>query len=386
MLLSATRIHNGQHWLTEGTVVEVADNGIITDIHTSAPEGADIRHYEGLICPGFINAHCHLELSHMQGVIPEHTGLVPFLQQVMSVRNAFSEEEKRRARWTAFEQMKVNGIVAVGDIVNTTDTLDLRASRSMHFHSFAEAIGFNPAPGKQFSYAAECYGQLAAQKADSHILRQSVTPHAPYSVSEELFAMIDAFDTDSLLSIHNQECADENLFYERKQGAIRELLSTVGIDDSFYQPSGKTSLQTYIEWLSSRHTLILVHNTFSCGEDVEAVQGKFRKAYWCLCPNANLYIENRLPDIAMLCAHTDDICIGTDSLASNHQLSVLAELETIKNYHPGISWEQLLRWGTYNGARALNMSDRIGSIERGMQPGLLWIQDQDTKPKATVLY
>lgn len=383
MLLTATRIHNGKHWLPEGAVIDVAADGKIAGIYTGTAKGS-IQHYEGIICPGFVNVHCHLELSHMKGAIPEHTGLIPFLKQVAYTRNNYSEEQKQSARNNAFNDMVANGIVAVGDIANTPDTMGLRELGKIHFHSFVEAIGFSETPQQQFAQAESVYRLFKEQPSSQKTLRQSIVPHAPYSVSQQLFSLIDKYDENTLLSIHNQESKAEDEFYLIKQGAVRELLQAVGIDDGFFTPSGKSSLQTYLQWLSGSHPTIFVHNTFTTRADIEVAQTLLKNVYWCLCPNANLYIENTLPDIDMLMRECNTICIGTDSLSSNHQLSVLAELKTIKQYYPAIEWEDLLRWATYNGAHALQMDDIIGSIEPGKTPGLLLI-NPGNKDKVTIL-
>jgi cytosine/adenosine deaminase-related metal-dependent hydrolase len=94
--LSADRIHNGRHWLPDESVIAIAEDGTI---HSILPPGEvapeKVEHYKGILCPGFVNAHCHLELSHMKGVVAQGNRLVPFLQSVMLGRNNFSEEEKR---------------------------------------------------------------------------------------------------------------------------------------------------------------------------------------------------------------------------------------------------------------------------------------------------
>jgi cytosine/adenosine deaminase-related metal-dependent hydrolase len=113
---------------------------------------------------------------------------------------------------------------------------------------------------------------------------------------------------------------------------------------------------------------------------------KLPQVYWCLCPNANLYIENTLPDIEMLMEENAAICIGTDSLSSNHQLCVLSELASIRQHYPGIDWETLLAWGTYNGACALQMQGIVGSIEPGKNPGIVQLQglyQHGAKPAVT---
>lgn len=382
MLLTADRIHNGHTWLPAGSVIEINETGVITAIHDSEQPGT--IHYEGVLSPGFVNAHCHLELSHMKEAIPEHTGLISFLQRVMMQRNSFADEQKAIARKEAFAAMQANGIVAVGDIANTTDTLDLRASGQMHFHTFIESIGFTETPQKQFEYAGQVYDAFNSQQASSTHLSQSIVPHAPYSVSHVLFGMIDRHNPRSIISIHNQESRAEDEYYLLKQGGVQTLLHGLGISDEFFKPSGKSSLQTYLEWLSPAHPFIFVHNTYTGQNDIQVAKALLPDVYWCLCPNANLYIENTLPDIGLFIAEHANICIGTDSLSSNHQLCILSELYTIKQHYPHIDWEALLNWGTYNGAYALKMQDIAGSLAIGMQPGILHITGLDTDMKPAV--
>lgn len=374
MLVTATQIHDGKKWLPQGTVIKLTDDGTIEAILDSSHKEI-AKHYEGIVCPGFVNAHCHLELSHMKGKVPEHTGLITFLKQVATTRNNYTEEDKITARHHAFHDMIQNGIVAVGDISNTTDTLDLRVQDKIHFHSFVEALGFSEQPQKHFDYAMAVMHGFNGQATESKTLRQSIVPHAPYSVTEQLFSLIDKFDEQALLTIHNQETAAEDEYYKTKKGGVLDLFQSIGIDDSFFQPSDKSSLQTYIPWLSQTHPVIFVHNTFTTPEDITFAQTHLQNTYWCLCPNANMYIENRLPDISMLMQHCNNICIGTDSLSSNNQLSVLAELHTIQQHYPNIQWEQLLQWATYNGALALQMDDVVGSIESGKKPGLVLLDN-----------
>lgn len=374
MFLSADKIHDGKGFLPENTVLEIDESGAIIALHHQKLSG-EIQHFEGILCPGFVNVHCHVELSHLKGAIPEHTGLTAFLQQVVQLRNDFSEEQKLLARNNAFQQMLDNGIVAVGDIANTTDTLSLRERDSMHWQTFVESIGFVPARAAlSFEYVQHIYASFAAQEAKHKSLEQSIVPHAPYSVSPDLFQLIATQSADKILCIHNQESAAENELYQNKTGAFIDFLQSMGIDTTAFVASGKNSLATYGEWLSNGHSTILVHNTFTEKSDIEFAQAKFPKLFWCLCPNANLYIENRLPNIPLLMASEAMICIGTDSLASNHQLSVMAELLTIKQQFPEIAWEKLLNWATYNGACALQMEQHIGSFEIGKRPGILHIK------------
>jgi cytosine/adenosine deaminase-related metal-dependent hydrolase len=265
-----------------------------------------------------------------------------------------------------------NGVVAIGDIANTTDTLDLRALGQMHVHTFVESIGFTDSgAAARLLYSEEIRAAFSAQNVDSVVLRQSIVPHAPYSVSPALFKLINEVEADSLISIHNQEGKAEDEYYRSKTGDVRNLLDGFGIDDSFFEATGKSSLQSYLPLLDERHPLLMVHNTCTTAEDIAIAGRRVKQPFWCLCPNANLYIEGRLPDVTMIAKHTDNICIGTDSLASNTQLSIMGELQVLNEAFPELGWERLLRWATSGGAKALQMDDIVGSFTEGTKPGVL---------------
>ncbi len=370
MRITASRIHDGYRFLPEGSVLELTNEGVIVGVSDHMTE--DTRRYEGLICPGFVNAHCHLELSHLKGKIAERTGLIPFLKQIPGLRSKFSDEEKKKARTDAYQELIDNGVVAIGDIANTSDALDLRAEDKLHFHSFIECLGFNDNLATDcFAGAIETYKAYMAQQPGSKILRQSLTPHAPYSVSTRLFELINEHQPGALISVHNQESAEEDRFFQTGAGEFNELLNALGIDSSRFIPSGKSSLKTYMNWLAPGHPVLLVHNTYTRREDVLAAQARFHNLYWCLCPNANLYIEGTLPDVEMMISEGLNLCIGTDSLASNHQLSIYAELCILKEHFQALDWEILLHWATLGGAKALGMEQAIGSFEPGKKPGVL---------------
>jgi aminodeoxyfutalosine deaminase len=382
MFLTAPLIHNGYEFLPEGSVIELADDGTIIGITSKA--GKDVFEYPGILSPGLVNVHCHLELSHLKGVLPEHTGLIPFLQPIPQIRGKFSDEEKRISRHKGYEELVRNGVVAVGDICNLNDTLDLRSRDELHYHSFVEVLGFTDTyADKVFNDSRIVYESFVNQPDSGKRLRQSIVPHAPYTVSSTLFRLIDQFDISSVISIHNQESEEENRYYISKEGGVKELLKTFGIDDSFFVPSGKSSIETYSEWLSEDHRMIFVHNTYTKADELQRINSRYKNAFWCLCPNANLYIENALPDIPMMVRENATICIGTDSLSSNHELCIASELYSIKKAFPEIEWETLLTWATLSGAMALQMEDIIGSISPGKKPGIVNITNLEGKPQVS---
>ena len=357
-----------------GNFVLITDaEGVVQDIAAVTDAGDDIEKFRGILSPGFINAHCHLELSHMKGFIPEKTGLVDFIFKVVFDRH-FEEAEILAAIANAENEMWQNGIVAVGDICNNTLTIPQKNKHKLRYHNFIEASGFPPSVAEiRFKRSLDFYKEYAALFPAS-----SIVPHSPYSVSPEMFRMINDFTNNKILSIHNQETAAENELYEKGQGDFLRLYQTMNIDISFFKPSGKSSLQTYLPRLTNQQSLILVHNVCTTKEDIIFQQHQTSnikyQTYYCLCPNGNQYITGLLPDVDLLINQQCNIVLGTDSLASNHQLNILEEMKTLQQNFPHLKTATLLQWATINGAKALQMDNELGSFEKGKTPGIVLIE------------
>ena len=191
-------------------------------------------------------------------------------------------------------------------------------------------------------------------------------------MSEPLFDLIRHNPNNKVFSIHNQESVQENLFFKNKQGDFLRLYNNLGVDLSFFHPSGMNSIDYYIQYISKDINSIFVHNTFTSKEDINNIVNELENPYFCLCPSANLYIENQLPDIQLLSKLNDgnNIVVGTDSLASNSSLNILKELSVIQNNYPDISLEVLLKWATINGAKAISFEKTGGSFEKNKVPGI----------------
>jgi cytosine/adenosine deaminase-related metal-dependent hydrolase len=371
--ISGPPVKNGVLVIDEsGKIIDLLDP-LITEIPASMP----IKHFEGILCPGFINAHCHLELSHLRGMFSMKKGLPFFIGEMVEKRDA-AVEFIEKSMHDADKEMYEGGIVAVGDISNNTHSIAIKKKSPIYYHNFIELFDIVPEKAE----AVYEKGLLTEMEFQMNGLVTSLVPHAPYTVSDNLLRIISAkaVEENKIVCIHNQETFSENEMFERGTGDLLGKMNRLTKSFGTFQSLKKTSLARVLEILSPELTLQLVHNTYSRRSDVQAAKkNKFNRLYWCLCVNANLFIENALPDLEMLLDEDCRLTIGTDSYASNTTLSMLDELKTISKNFPAIGLDEILEWSTLNGAFLLNIDKKFGSFEKGKTPGVNFIKNQDTK-------
>jgi cytosine/adenosine deaminase-related metal-dependent hydrolase len=178
-------------------------------------------------------------------------------------------------------------------------------------------------------------------------------------------------------SLHNQETDFEDDFLGYHKGDFTRLYELLKVDTSFYHPTGKSSLQSVAHHFAGAKQVLLVHDTFTKEADLDFIkalaEAQQTQYHFCLCVNANLYINKALPPIELLRQKNCSMVLGTDSLASNHQLSIHSEIKTIQKHFPQIPLTEILQWATINGAKALGFDKRLGSFEKGKQPGKVWV-------------
>jgi aminodeoxyfutalosine deaminase len=354
-------------------VVVLDDAGKILSITTrdqySTP---DLEVYSGTLTPGLVNTHCHLELSHMKGKVDTGTGLIPFITGVVTQRNA-DAAVIAAAIEQAEQAMLDGGIVAVGDISNAPDTFIVKSKHRLHYHTFVELFDFLQDNGAE--KAMQDWTAVLEQIKQTAQHRATLVPHAPYSVSPTLFQRIRDFNPSqgATVSIHNQETPPENELFLHKTGDFLRFYGGFGISLDGFSATGQTAIHYALAHLNPNNRTLFVHNTLTTPDDIAAAQAWSPHVFWATCPNANLYIENRLPNYRYFIDAGARMTIGTDSLTSNWQLSVLEEMKTIARYQSYVPFATLLRWATLNGAEALGFDDTLGSLEVGKTPGLvLW--------------
>ena len=362
--LNAAPIENGYLFIEDdGTIIHLTDIAPISN-------DFEVEVYEGIVCPGFINTHCHLELSHMKEVMPEGTGLPEFVSQIPTRRNECILDPVASVK-AGNQEMIDAGIVAVGDISNTTDTLELKKSSAIKYHSFVEIFGLDKSQGHRLL----ADGMKVVEDYRAAELSASLVPHAPYSLSPTLLEGIYSKSKDQILTIHHQETSSENEMFIDSKGDLADLFGGKGLDISSQMGFGKNSSQySLLQYLPKDQKVLLVHNTCSEASDINQVEEHFTNAYWCTCPKANWYIERALPNYDLWREKNLKITVGTDSLASNDTLSILEELKLIQKNFSHISTEELLVWACKNGADFFGYDD-LGSFSTGNKPGVILIEN-----------
>lgn len=376
--LRADRLFDGYRLRNEDEVLVIDEQGLVLDIVTIDHAGDDVEQLNGILSPGLINCHCHLELSHLKNVIPPHTGLIDFLCSVVTKRG-FEAEVIAAAIEAAEQEMFNNGTVAVGDIGNTADTAFVKSKSHIRWQNFVEVLGFYDVKAEE---NIQHYRGIANELNTLH--RTSLVPHAAYSVSANTFQLINETTAGQIISIHNQENPAEDELYKTGGGDFLKLFNIFNIDASPFPVTGKSSIRSYLPFFNNGQTIFLVHNTFMQEEDIiwanDYASHHGLKLIYCLCPNANLYIENKVPDVCLFQKHNCELVLGTDSYSSNWQLNIVKEVQALLQ-HTSVTIEQALQMATINGAKALQWDDELGSFEKGKKPGVVLMDDDLSSSK-----
>jgi len=357
--------------IKNGAVTYDNATGKILEIRQLTAETANTPYYNGVLVPGFVNAHCHLELSHLKGLIPPCKSLTEFLYSIHLLQNSrvFNYDDF----FAADQAMYDAGINAVGDISNADDSAFVKSRSKIRYCNFIELIG---ATEERIEQNRDTFHRVSKDFHYNDDNQVFAVPHSPYFVSDAQFEDINALNAgnQSIISIHNQETAAENELYISHTGSFVDLFAP---NVANIKCTGKKSLPSYGHHLAGYDNVLLVHNTYSERDDFEYALQTFRNPFFVLCPKSNLYLEGRLPDVSTMMTMNLNICLGTDSLSSNDTLSILEEMKVIVQNFRQISFNDILRMATINGAKALKFDDQYGTLQVGKAPGLLLLEDFD---------
>ena len=367
--LSGEPIRNG--------FVEVGEDGTVLSTGACSPSE---KVEEGIICPGFVNAHCHVELSYMKGLFRKGTGMAGFIDQINELRDTSSMEDKQAALKEAMDSMWAQGVQAMADISNCADSFPEKAAHPMYTRTFLEVFGAVPE-----ECSAVMSSVLALQsQADAFGLDAAPTPHSCYTMSPELVTASSVAGLKrGFLSFHSEESEEEEQMMMHGSGPMWDNRVRNGIPTP--PVTGTSSLEYFLSRLQAAlpapvdGNVLLVHECCLTAEGASLARKVLAHPYIAVCPLSNLFIHNTLPPIPVMKASGIPICIGTDSLSSNDQLDMVAEMECLQKAFD-LPLQELLEWACLNGAKFLGVQDRMGTLEPGKKPGVVRIVQAGAAP------
>lgn len=353
------------------------DDGRITEIGELDSESESTEFYNGIICPGFVNSHCHIELSHLEGSFSQDSGMAGFVHQINEQRTSVEKKERIKAIESNMKKLYNSGVSAVADISNCDESFEIKSKSKLYTRSFLEVFGSEP---KDAGNILKNVRELACL-AESLGIDCSPTPHASYSMSRELLRDVSEEGIRSgFLSYHNQESWEEEELHIKGKGPIALELKRKG--KSAPLVTGESSLLYFLDTLGKAGEkiagqILLVHNTFTNEKSLDEAIARIENLYLAICPLSNIFIHRALPPINLFREKEVIITLGTDSLSSNTILSMADEILAIHRYFPSIPLEEILVWATINGAKFLKKEDDLGTFELGKRPGVVLIDNID---------
>ena len=350
-------------------------DGIIVSVGECS---ADEQITPGALTPGFVNGHCHIELSHLHGKFRKGTGMAGFIVQINELRDWAGRDEKVRLTRYWMDKMWADGVSAMADISNDDSSFDVKKSHDMYTRTFLEVFGSEPHMCEGVMEEVTALNATADQAG----IDAAPTPHSCYTMSPELLSASAAAGlAKGFLSYHSQESQEEEDLLRTGSGAMYENRRRSGM--STPPVTGESSLKYFIQRLASAvpapysQHILLVHNVCLTQDDIDAAKKVMDNVYWTVCPLSNIFIHNALPPIPLMRSNGLDIMLGTDSLSSNDDLDMVKEMFCIHQNFPEVPMSEILEWATLNGARFLKKDDVIGSLEVGKKPGIVRINNID---------
>ncbi|MFA5325539.1 MAG: amidohydrolase family protein [Bacteroidales bacterium] len=370
-------IKNGYVELNEDGVI-VAIGEFVLKTKEAKSTTSDIEFYHGILVPGFVNSHCHVELSHLKGAFLQGTGMDGFIKQINESRLSVDYDGRIAAMSAEFDSLYSQGVSAMADISNCDESFDIKSKSNIYTRTFLEVFGTEP---KDAPAVIDDVLKLQ-KKASDYGIDAAPTPHSCYTMSPELNRMA-AYEglKSGFISYHNQESDQEEDMIKYGTGALAEDYKERGA--STPPVTGKSALIYFLDNLQKickapiAGNVLLIHNVVTDQESIDYAKLILKNIFWTVCPLSNMFIHRALPPLDLLRNNNLLICLGTDSLSSNMVLSMVEEIKCIQLNYPHIRLQEILEWACINGAKALGKEKIFGSFEPGKKPGVVLIENVD---------
>lgn len=331
--------------------------------------GGELVDYEGhVLAPALVNAHAHLELSHLAALGREpcaEPGDMPaWISALLAARDATADPEAalEAARY-ALARLYAGGCGAVIDIGNLPESREVGGSFKTKVFFHLELLGFS-----------EHSQDEALSRLDALSSHLCCTGHAPYSTGTRLLRALKnrARQGNCLFPIHLAESADEIELLTRGTGRFRDFLSQRGGWDGSFSPQCQGAVH-YLDGLGLLDAQTLCVHAVHVAEPELALLVE-RGSNVSLCPGSNRYMGVGKAPVEAMLAHGIFPGLGTDSLASNPDLSLWQEMAILRDDHPAIPPAAVLAMASQNGARILGIEAELGVIAPGVASSLLAVE------------
>jgi cytosine/adenosine deaminase-related metal-dependent hydrolase len=329
---------------------------------------------EVAVLPGLVNAHTHLELSWMRGRIAEGDDFDRWIRRVIELKNdaANHADEVAAAIDAAIREARGFGTALVGDVTNTLTTSQPLREHGMAGVVFHELLGFRTEDA--LGLFEDAVGRLKAVQSPD-LLRHTLAPHAPYSVSPALFGLIRTAlerDPSARSSVHLGESAAEVEFVCYGTGPCRAGLERMGKWDPSWVPPRCNPVE-YLDRIGFLADRVLVVHGVQFGSAELARLGA-KGVTLVTCPRGNIRTGAGTPPVEDFFEADLRVAVGTDSLASVPDLNVFSELEAMRRLAPALPARVILETATINGARALGFETDFGTIDSGKRDALVTVR------------
>ncbi|TWT75879.1 Aminodeoxyfutalosine deaminase [Posidoniimonas polymericola] len=351
----------------EGGVV-VVENGKIVEIGRRAPAGAVEQDLgDMLLLPGLVNAHTHLEFSSLKKRLGKPGLSLPeWVRLVIAQRPTSRQVDK--AVSAGIQQSIQAGVTTIADICRLPSNAYGDAAVCPRAVLMQESIGYSQArAASALSAAKQGLDELdAASRRPDDRVSLGVSPHAPYTVSPHLIRELVSLASERKLpvALHLAESPEELELMNSGTGPFQELLEERSMWDPWSVSRGATP-QDYLRILNLAPHALVVHGNY-LDHAALAMMGRHSDSMSLVyCPRTHSYFKHQEYPLADALTLGVRVCLGSDSLASSQDLSILSEMREVAAKHPAVSPEAILRMATHAGAEALGVNDRAGSIRPG---------------------
>lgn len=361
--------------IRNGYVEYDTENGTVLSVG-QCEAGEQVQ--SGAIVPGFVNCHCHIELSHLYKKFRKGTGMAGFIDQINELRDWAGAEVKAQLVKEWMDKMWTDGVSAMADISNDDSSFKVKKAHDMYTRTFLEVFGSEP---------EMCDGVMADVTALKHTADEvgidaAPTPHSCYTMSPQLLSASASAGLESgWLSYHSQESQEEEDLLLTGTGAMYENRKRSGM--STPPVTGESSLKYFLTRLAAAtqppydQHILLVHNVCLQQGDIDAARAVMNNVYWAICPLSNIFIHNALPPVELMRKNNLNITVGTDSLSSNDDLDMVKELFCIHDNFKQVPMSEILTWACLNGAKFLKKDAQLGSLTPGKRPGIVLVENVD---------